>query len=316
MHATGLGLDDRFLQHLTGYGHPERPERLMAIRAALEQAGLVASCRPIPAERIADDVLHLVHAPHYVERVAEACRLKLPYVDSPDSAICPDSYEIARLAAGLAVAAAREIAEGRLQRAFVAVRPPGHHAEHAESTGFCLFNNIALAARWLCRCAGAQRVLIVDFDVHHGNGTQHTFEDDPAVLFISLHGHPDTLYPGTGHEHELGRGHGQGFTLNLTFQPGATDADYRRACETRVLPRAEQFAPEYVLISAGFDAHAHDPLGSLALSDDAFEFMTAMLIDIARRHAGGRLLSVLEGGYNLDVLRRCVPAHVQQLADG
>ncbi|MBK8914750.1 MAG: histone deacetylase [Phycisphaerales bacterium] len=308
--------DPLFERHGTGPGHPERPSRLAAIGAGLRSAGLIDGAAPLLTPvPIADDLLHRIHTPEYVRRVSEHCREKRRFIDVPDSAICAESEEIARLAAGGVVEAARRIGHGALRRAFCAVRPPGHHAERDRSMGFCLYNNIALAAAALRDEFAMQRIAIVDFDVHHGNGTQHAFESDARVLFVSTHGHPRFLYPGTGQEHETGIGPGAGFTLNVTFMPDEGDAAHRRALEERVLPALRDYQPQVLLLSAGFDAHADDPLGCLALTDEHFTWMTAALLEATAASTNGRVLSVLEGGYNLDVLRRCVPAHVRQLME-
>ncbi|TWT45323.1 Histone deacetylase-like amidohydrolase [Phycisphaerae bacterium RAS1] len=313
MSDVGLLIDDRFLEHDTGRGHPERPERLVAIRDALHQAGCTALCRPVEATPIDAHLLTQIHTRDYLERVQHACAAGAPFIDVPDSAICPRSDEIARLAAGGVVNAALQVASGRLRRAFCAVRPPGHHAERESSMGFCLFNNIALAAQALRREFGLSRILILDWDVHHGNGTQHIFEADADVMFVSLHGHPDFLYPGSGYATETGVGAGLGYTLNVPFMPGADDAECLRALRTLVLPAVHRFAPQFVLISAGFDAHGDDPLGNLRLSDHAFDELSRAMIEVADASAGGRLVSVLEGGYDLAALGRCTVGHVKAL---
>jgi acetoin utilization deacetylase AcuC-like enzyme len=316
MEHVAIAFDERLKAHDTGPNHPERPARLDAVRAGLEASGLMAGCRRIAAEPLDLDAIHRLHAPDYVTRAREACAAGEPFIDTPDSMICPASFELARLAAGLVVETACSVARGEARRGFAAVRPPGHHAEASHSMGFCLFNNIALAADRLRYEFGMERVLIVDWDVHHGNATQHMFEADPEVFFISLHEHPDVQYPGTGYAYETGVGRGQGFTLNIPFRSGASDGDYEEAFRTLVLPRAETYRPQMVLISAGFDAHHDDPLGHVSLSDDAFVWMLRRLIELAERHCDGRLASVLEGGYHLDVLRRCVHDHVLTLDHG
>lgn len=313
MSRLAVVLDDCFKAHETGRGHPERAQRIDAVRLGLEASGVLPDAQRIAPVPIELSLLAELHDADYIERARRACESGAPYLDSPDSTICRQSFEVALLAAGSVVAAARHIAAGDVRRAFCAVRPPGHHAERAESMGFCLFNNIALAAHWLTRHGGFERVLILDWDVHHGNGTQHLFEYDPRVMFISLHGHPNTLYPGTGFEYEVGRGAGAYFTLNLPFEPGAGDEAYRRAFETKVIPTAEEFDPQMVLISCGFDAHSQDPLGTISLSDDAYDMMLTALLEVAERHASGRVLSVLEGGYNLGVLERCSARHAARL---
>ncbi len=314
MAAIGILLDERFKRHSTGHGHPERPERLDAIREGLEEAGLLTRCTRIEPTPIAEAHLQRVHSRDYLIRLDAACRQAYPYIDVPDSAIGPESYDIARLAAGGTVKAARMIAGGELQRAFCAVRPPGHHAERDRSMGFCLFNNIALAAFTLKDEFQVDRILILDWDVHHCNGTQHTFDADPSVLVISLHGHPNYLYPGTGFEEETGLDRGHGYTMNIPMMPGSNDEDYQRAFRERIVPAVGRFAPQFVLLSVGFDAHRDDPLGNIALSDDAFAWMTDKALELADTHAAGRVLSVLEGGYNLAVLKRCVTDHVRRLA--
>ncbi len=313
MDAVGLVLDPIFKRHLTGAGHPERPARYDAITRGLEARGLAARLTRVAPTPVALDLVHRVHSPEYVERLRAACRNGQPYIDEGDSAIGPESYEIALLAAGATVEAARCVARGELRRAFCAVRPPGHHCEVGRSMGFCLLNNVALAARVFRDEADLDRVLILDFDVHHGNGTQHIFEEDPTLLYVSLHGHPRHLYPGTGYEWEVGVGPGRGFTLNVPLLPGAGDEEYRSAFERLVIPRVDEFRPQVVLLSAGFDAHEVDPLAEMLVSDDGFDWITRTIVQLADTHAGGRIVSVLEGGYDLGVLERCVAAHVERL---
>jgi acetoin utilization deacetylase AcuC-like enzyme len=313
MSNTGILIDPRFRRHMTGDGHPEAPARLTVIHEALEAAGLLQTCpriEPVPAS---EAVIQYVHTRQYLTRLDAACRQGYPYIDVPDSAICPESYDIARLAAGGVVEAARQVARGELQRVFCAVRPPGHHAERDRSMGFCLLNNVAIAACVLKDEFKFDRLAIIDFDVHHANGTQHTFEADPSVLVISLHGHPNYLYPGSGFEDEIGVGPGRGYTVNVPFLPGAGDGDYREAFHARVIPAVGRFAPQVILVCAGFDAHADDPLGNLALSDEIYAWMTKTIVELAERPAHGRIISVLEGGYDPGVLSRCVPEHVRLL---
>jgi len=315
MATTGLAQDERFQEHLTGVGHPERPERLAHIAAILNERGLEDACTTVNASPVNMDLVQCIHDESYLERLRNACQSGLPYIDVPDSGICPASYEISRLATGAVISAVDEVIAGRLDNAFCAVRPPGHHAEGHLSMGFCLFNNIAIAARHLIDTHGLSRILILDWDVHHGNGTQHTFEEDPHVLFISLHGHPAFVYPGTGHAREKGRGPGEGLTINLPMQPHSNDDAYRRAFDEAVFPAIDSYAPQFVLISAGFDAHRLDPLAPLDLETESFGWMTAELTSIARQHCGGRLVSMLEGGYDLGALGDSVALHVTRLLD-
>ncbi|RMF75124.1 MAG: histone deacetylase [Planctomycetota bacterium] len=311
-----IAYNDALRQHDTGPSHPERPERLAAVRAGLEWSGLLAESAMDAASPASQDVLTRVHDASYVDAVAAACaRGDRLMGGDPDCPICTKSFDVARLAAGLAVDAARRVAAGEALRAFCAVRPPGHHAECDRAMGFCLFNNVALAANVFRDEAGFERVLIFDWDVHHGNGTQHLFEADPHVLFVSMHEHPDHQYPGTGYENETGIGAGQGATLNIPLMPGAGHAEACAAFDDRVAPRIDSFRPQAILISAGFDAHADDPLGHLTWSDETYVWLLRRLIEAADRHADGRIVSVLEGGYDLGVLRRCVGEHVQILHD-
>jgi acetoin utilization deacetylase AcuC-like enzyme len=214
------------------------------------------------------------------------------------------------LAVGSALECCKAVVDRRVKRAFAALRPPCHHAEPDRPMGFCLFSNIAIAARYLQRAAGVGRIAIVDFDVHHGNGTQAAFEDDPTVLFISLHQDPRTCYPGSGYDTEVGVDAGRGFTLNIPFPPGASDDEYLHAFDAKVIPKLDDFRPELLMVSAGFDAHRDDPLAQLELSEEAFERMTRVLVEVSNGHCEGRLVSLLEGGYNLRALGRSVVRHL------
>ncbi len=315
MAKTGLLQDSRFEAHDTGHGHPERPQRLSALRKAFDESGLTEACAAVEVSPVDMGLVRGIHDDQYLERLQRACDDGLPYVDVPDSAICPESFDIARLAAGGVVSAVSEVMAERLDNAFCAVRPPGHHAERDRSMGFCLLNNIALAAAHLIEHHGLSRVLILDWDVHHGNGTQHIFDPDPQVLFISLHGHPDVLYPGTGHAKERGVGEGEGFTLNVPIMPGAGDEAYRRAFDESIEPQVDRFKPQFVLISAGFDAHRLDPLAPIQLETESFGWMTERALEMAKRHGQGRLVSVLEGGYHLESLAASAVLHVSKLLE-
>jgi len=315
MAITGLAQDERFQRHLTGPSHPERPERLAHIAAVLQDRGLVEACTAIDVSPIDMSLVRRNHGDEYLDRLQRACDDGLPYIDVVDSGICPESYKIAQLATGAVINAVNEVMAGNIDNAFCAVRPPGHHAEHHMSMGFCLFNNIAIAARHLLDDHALSRVLILDWDVHHGNGTQHTFEADPRVLFISLHGHPGVVYPGTGYEHERGRDEGEGFTVNLPMIPPSGDNEYRRAFDETVLGHIEDFDPQFMLISSGFDAHRMDPLAPLELVTKTFGWMTDESVRVAKDHCGGKLVSILEGGYHLDALGDCVSLHLTRLLD-
>ncbi|WP_018290638.1 histone deacetylase [Verrucomicrobium sp. 3C] len=296
-----------FARHPTPRGHPESPERITATLPRL-RSSLPKTIRWFDPRMGESDLLRSVHAEAHIRRVKEASQNGLIILDQGDTFAGPHSFDTALLAVGAAATAIDQVASGEAANAFALVRPPGHHARPNAPMGFCLFNTIAIAARYAQGKHGYRRILIVDWDLHHGNGTQEIFEEDASVLFISLHEHP--LYPGTGDASERGKGAGEGFTLNLPMKPGSGDAEYRTAFEEKVLPAADAFQPDFVLVSAGFDAHRDDSLGHLLLSEDGFAEMTTLLRGVAERHCHGKLVSVLEGGYQLDALARCLHAHL------
>lgn len=310
--ATLLGYDDYFMQHRTGR-HVERPARLTSIIERFKHEDIYSQLVTFPAAVSPDPWISLNHAQEYINRLKSACENELPFIDCPDSAICPDSYEVARAAVSMVLTACDLIVCGKATNGFCAVRPPGHHAEHDRSMGFCLFNNVAVAARYLKQQHGFKRIMILDWDVHHGNGTQHSFERDDTVFYCSLHQHPATCYPGTGWPNEFGEGPGRGFTLNLPMEPGTGDEECLDLFETSYLPVAKEFKPDFVLISAGFDGHKKDPLGQLELTEYVFEVMTERMMELAGKSCNGRLLSILEGGYQLGSLSSCCSVHVQGL---
>lgn len=290
--------DDRMVAHDPGPGNPERPDRLRAVRAAVEAAPGEAQ-RWLPARPAERHVIERVHDPEYVTTI-EGLRGRSAQLDW-DTVASPATTEAAFLAAGAAVQAVDELFEGGARRAFALVRPPGHHAERDRAMGFCFFNNVAIAAAHARAVYGLKRVLVVDWDVHHGNGTQHAFYTDPGVLYVSTHrGGP--FYPGTGALDEAGRGEGLGYNVNVPLPPGMGDGDYAAVFEELVRPIADAYAPELVLVSAGFDPHRDDPLGGMAVTAGGFAAMCAVLRDVADRHAGGRIALALEGGYDLDGL--------------
>jgi acetoin utilization deacetylase AcuC-like enzyme len=310
---TGLIYSERFLEHDAGPMHPERADRLRAARARLEHARLwdtLVHLEFTPAERAA---IERMHDSAYVERVFDSCRRGEPFIDTPECAVCSRSAEIARLAVGGAIAAADRVMGGSVANAFCLVRPPGHHAEKSRAMGFCLFNTIAIAAQHLIDAHKLKRIAIVDFDVHHGNGTQHLFESRADVLFISLHEDPDHLYPGSGYADERGIGAGEGFTINVPLPPGSDDEAYDTAMREVVIPALDRYQPQFLLISAGFDAAAADPLGHMLVTADGFEAITRRLADAAERLCEGRIVSLLEGGYDLDALAEGVERHARAL---
>jgi acetoin utilization deacetylase AcuC-like enzyme len=315
MRRTGYVYDERYLRHDPGTWHPERPDRLKAIQKNLQESGITDLVTAIPPYENPLEWVERLHDPDYVRRFKEACAKGSNILEVPDCGICPESYDIALLAVGGVLAAADAVMEGKVDNAFCAVRPPGHHAERSRAMGFCFFNNIAIGAVYLLEKFGLERVAIVDWDVHHGNGTQHLFEAEPRVFFLSLHEDPQYCYPGTGYRGETGKGPGQGFTLNLPFPPRSEDGDYLEALKKEALPRLLEFAPQFLMISAGFDAHQNDPLAHINLSRDAYRQMGRILLDLAGQTAAGRLITVLEGGYNLEVLEECTEDHVRLLLD-
>ena len=314
---TGLLLDDAYEKHLTGAGHPERPERIAAIARDLEAAGFVAKLAPVEHRDLTDQEAELCHTADYVAKVKEEIPAVegVAYLSTGDTVVCADSLDIARKAAGGALNAVDFIFDGggkKPRNAFCAVRPPGHHARPSVGMGFCVFNNVAIAARYAQKKHGIRRVAIVDWDVHHGNGTQDIFYDDGSVYFFSTHQSP--LYPGTGPAEETGAGEGKGATLNCPFRAGSGMKQIGTAFDEKFLPAMAEFKPELVIISAGFDSRVDDPLGGFLLTDDDFVELTKKLLKLADEHAKGRVLSVLEGGYNVDGLAKAVVAHVGALA--
>ncbi len=299
---------DRFTDHLTPPGHPERFERAEVMQVVAsefrQRGGDVREPRPAMEHELAR-----VHDRAYIARIGEttgrATALDL------DTFTSPDSYEVALLAAGAALASVDEVMGGRGRRALAMVRPPGHHAERNRAMGFCLFNNIAIAAAH-ARASGLERVAVVDVDVHHGNGTQWAFYDDPSVLFVSSHQYP--YYPGTGAASDIGSGRGLGFTINLPLEAGATDADYDLVYTSLTLPVLRQFRPELILISAGFDALVDDPLGGMRVTADGFARLTALLTDVADDCCAGRIVAITEGGYDLAGLAASLRAVTEVLA--
>src|SRR5262247_3775790 len=290
--ATGVVVDRRYRDHRGPAGHPERPERLAAVERAIEEQR--DRLRWLPARPASDQEILRVHGPAHLALVAEAVRHAPSQLD-PDTFVSPQSLEVARLAAGASIELARAVASGRATSGLAAVRPPGHHAEATHAMGFCLFNNVAIAARALQAEDGVERILILDWDVHHGNGTQHCFDEDPTVLYASTHQFP--FYPGTGAAHEAGRGAGVGTTLNVPMPAGCGDDEYVGALQRLLVPVARAFRPEILLVSCGFDAHRDDPLAQMEVTRAGFRGMAALVRALADDLCEGRLALVLEGGY-------------------
>jgi len=306
---TGFIYHDIYLQHDTRPGHPERPQRLTAIVTRLREKDLLSQLvTPTPAPL---EWLTTVHTLEYVQRVRKSCKEGVKYLDSMDTPISPKSYEVAVMAVGGVLAAIDGVMEGKFRNAFCAIRPPGHHALKDRAMGFCIFNNVAIGARYIQSRYGLSKVLIVDWDVHHGNATQAAFYDDSTVLYFSTHQYP--FYPGTGSEEERGTGKGLDTNINVPLPAGYGDKEYKKAFEEILRPKAIEFNPDFVLISAGFDAHKDDPLGGMNVTARGFAEMTEIAKKIAEKCCKGRLVSVLEGGYNLNGLADSVEAHVLAL---
>lgn len=309
---TAFIYDPIFLNHDTGAGHPERSQRLSSAYNVLSTQAWFGKLQHLKTAKADLQWLSAIHDDRYIDRVKRACGLEQRHIDSPDVSICKASYDVALNAVGSVLAIADEVMAKKADNGFAMIRPPGHHAEAALAMGFCLFNNIAITARYLQKKHHLERIVILDWDVHHGNGSQHIFEQDPSVFYISVHQFPH--YPGSGALAETGIAAGQGTTLNCPMSAGMGDQHYAQAFKEIILPRAKAFAPDAVLISAGFDAHKADPLGQINLETQSYVWMTQMMMGLAEQCCAGRLISVLEGGYDLSALAESVTQHVKTLS--
>ena len=309
--TTGLLLDAVYRHHETGLVHPEKPARILAVIDAVEKSGLAAKAQLLTQQPAEPDDILLCHTRDYWRTVEEDFAAGAPELSTGDTVIGPQSLDIALRAVGGVMNAVDAVMTGRLTNAFCAVRPPGHHARPAQGMGFCLFNNISIAARHAQQRHNAGKVLIVDWDVHHGNGTQDIFYEDGSVLFFSTHQSP--WYPGTGAAGETGAGKGRHCTLNCPLPGGSGMKEIAAAFDEQLLPAAHKFKPDLVLISAGFDSRLGDPLGHFRLLDADFQALTKRLMQFADEHCHGRLVSVLEGGYHIEGLAAAAKAHVQTL---
>jgi acetoin utilization deacetylase AcuC-like enzyme len=310
MDDLGLLIDNIYLEHEPGSRHPESPARLRVIREALEHSGTLQRWQRIEPRPARIDELELIHHPSLLEHVQKAARRAPTYLD-PDTVVSTQSYRTALYAVGGVLQCTDAICAGKLRRAFAFVRPPGHHAEPERAMGFCLFNNVAVAAAYARVEYKVGRVAVVDFDLHHGNGTQACFYENPHVLYVSSHQFP--FYPGTGNSFEVGAGDGAGYTINFPLSEGTGDECLVPIYEKIVEPVLEQYRPQLMLVSAGFDAHFKDPLGGLRATPPGFASVAASLIRAADRCCEGRICFVLEGGYSMEALRTCTLAVIDQM---
>ncbi|OHE23572.1 MAG: histone deacetylase [Syntrophus sp. GWC2_56_31] len=309
---TGIVKDRRYLRHGTDSGHPESPQRLVSIYEMLDNPDMGWKFIGINARDASREELERVHRPAYVDAIAATAGRSMSMLD-PDTVATPETYDTARLAAGGLMNAIDAVVSRKADNAFALVRPPGHHAQEERAAGFCIFNNIAIGARHAMALHKMERILIVDWDLHHGNGTQAIFYEDRKVLYFSTHQFP--YYPGTGAMGEIGRGEGLGYTINVPLRPGADDAFYVRIFQELLSPIALAFKPEIILVSAGFDTYFADPLGEMKVTPEGFACLTRNLLNLAEACCGGRLVLVLEGGYHIQGLAKCVRAVLLELSD-
>jgi len=311
MRKTAIVRDERYLDHNPGRWHPESPKRLEAIYAMLNGRDMNGVFMDLPARRATRDELLRIHSARYVDLILATAGKGYRSLD-PDTAVSEGSCEAALLAAGGMCGAITAVISGEMDNAFALVRPPGHHAENGRAMGFCIFNNLAIGARHAQASHGLERVLVVDWDLHHGNGTQHSFEEDATLLYFSTHQYP--YYPGTGAFEEIGRGGGEGFTVNVPLSYGKGDGVYTAIFERILKPLALEFDPELILVSAGFDICEGDPLGGMRVTSRGFSRLTRIIMDIAEACCAGRVVMTLEGGYDLNGLSHSVKAVIRELA--
>lgn len=311
MKRTGIVRDERYLEHVMDPGHPESPDRLKEIYKMLEEVEMKDLYQRVNARAATRDELEMIHSPAYVDLVASTAGKSYFRLDM-DTSTCAKSYEAALWAAGGLLELIKAVIEKREDNGFALVRPPGHHAETDRAMGFCLFNNVAIGARYALRNFSLQRVLIVDWDVHHGNGTQNSFYEDPQVLYFSTHRY-GFFYPGTGGAKEVGKGKGEGFNVNVPLSTGAADTDFGNIFEKFLKPIALEYQPQLILVSAGFDTHHDDPLGGMEVTEKGFARMTQVLMEIAESTAQGRLVFTLEGGYDISGESRSVKAVLKEI---
>lgn len=310
MRKLGIVIDDIFKMHDNGYGHPESPDRIRVINDMLINTGLMNKVELIEPFDALKEHITLVHEARHFDLIESTRGKERVYLDA-DTSTSPKSFEAAIRAAGAMIKSIDLVMNNDLEAAFPLVRPPGHHAEKDRAMGFCLFNNIAVGAAYLINNYDVNRILIVDWDLHHGNGTQHMFYDTDKVFYISTHQFP--YYPGTGAANEIGIGEGEGFTLNIPMNPGMGDQEYIKIFFELLKPVIDQYTPKIILVSAGFDTHIADPLGGMAVTPKGFQNLTKLLNELADEHCGGKIIYILEGGYNLEGLWHSVSAVIQEL---
>lgn len=312
MSRVGIVLDRLYVDHDNGMGHPESQERILAIVDMLKSTKLMEEVVRIEPRDATKEEITLVHTPEYFDKIAFTRGKPKVFLDA-DTSTCPVSFDAAVRASGGMLSAIEGVLKGDIDRAFPLVRPPGHHAEADRAMGFCLFNHVAVGGAYLTEIKGLDRVLIVDWDLHHGNGTQHMFYDTSKVLYFSTHQYP--YYPGTGGTSETGTGEGAGYTVNVPLPPGMGDNEYLKIFRDILGPVMEQYKPEFILVSAGFDTYYEDPLGGMKVTPEGFAKMTRFLTDAADTHSGGNIVLILEGGYNLDGLWISTKEVIEELLD-
>jgi acetoin utilization deacetylase AcuC-like enzyme len=313
MARTGIVKDSRYMDHVANTYHPESHQRLEALYQMLEEPEMKGTLEEIKPRMATQEELELIHVPRYIQLVASTADHACVMLD-PDTYACSKSYETAKLAAGGTLAAVDEVMSGKLNNAFCLIRPPGHHAESNRAMGFCLFNNVAIAAGYALKKYKLKRALIIDWDLHHGNGTQHSFYDRADVLYFSTHQFP--YYPGTGFANETGSGAGKGFTVNVPLSPGPGDAEYTEIFEEILEPIALEYEPDIVFVSAGFDTYYQDPLGGMQVTPEGFANLARIVLHFAKETCEGKVVFVLEGGYHLEGLRDSVREVLKTLRGG